>query len=130
MRQKIEELQKLSNSDNLEVKNTALLGLDIINQMSNDNLDKYTKLMDDLIFELKSFSSGYSDNFDKVARIFNDTEIIYEILKEEKPFLSDIKQFPETAIMFYSIAILVNNKKELPTLPYEEKLKYYKSIIN
>ena len=130
MRQKIEELQKLSNSSNLSVKNTALLGLDIINQMSNDNLDKYTKLMDDLIFELKSFSSGYSDNFDKVARIFNDTEIIYEILKEEKPFLSDVKQFPETAIMFYSTAISVNNKKGLPTLPYEGKLKYYKSIIN
>ena len=130
MKQKIEELQKLSNSDNLEVKNTALLGLDIINQMSNDNLDKYTKLMDELIVELKSFVSGDSDNFDKISKIFNQVEIFYEILKEEKPFLSDIKQFPETAIMFYSIAISVNNKKGLSTLVYEEKFKYYQSINN
>lgn len=130
MRQKIEELQKLSNSDNLEVKNTALLGLDIINQMSNDNLDKYTKLMDELIIELKSFLGGDSENFDKANKIFNDIEIIYETLKEEKPFLSDIEQFPKTAISIYSIAISINNKKGLPTLPYEEKLKYYQSINN
>ena len=130
MKELIKKLRELTKSDNIEVKNTALLGLNIINQMSNDNLNEYIKLIDELEDELRNFLSGDSKNFIKAEKIFNNAEIMYEILKEEKPYLSDIKQFPEFARSIYLLIISLNKKSGISTLPYEKKLEFYQSINN